>query len=175
MSMDLAAFLVLELGLSGWSAGDITFHKWFSVGFGAVIILVALLVDVRNRSRLDYSYWLYLFGLMAFWGGLTSLGSSALSGKLVYLAINLLLVLIGAVLMRLTFTAFGAIGVNVVLGDLSWRFFKDSWLFPIVLSLHGLAIVLDGVQWSRHVARLSALLRTWLPTGIDALMERRAS
>lgn len=48
---------------------------------------------------------------MTFWGGLTSLGSDALSGKLVYLAINLVLVFVGAVLIRRALTVSGAIGI----------------------------------------------------------------
>ena len=174
MSMDLA-MLVLGLDAGAWSEAAWTFRKWFSIAFGAVMILVALLVDVRNRSRLDYSFWLYLFGLMTFWGGLTALGSGALFGKLVYLAINLLLVLTGAVLGRRTFTVFGAIGIAVVLGDLSWRFFKDSWAFPIALTLFGLAIIFGGIWWSRKEARLSAALRACLPLQLSRLLERRAA
>ena len=174
MSMDLA-MLLLGLDAGGWSEGDWNFRKWFSIGFGAVMILAALLVDLRNRTRLDYSFWVYLFGLMTFWGGLTSLGSNALAGKLIYLAINLLLVLTGAVLRRRTFTVFGAIGIATVLGDLSWRFFKDSWLFPIALTLIGLAIIYTGIWWSRNEARLSATLRALLPSQINGLLERRAA
>jgi hypothetical protein len=144
------------------------------VAFGAAMILFALLVDLRNRSRLDYPFWLYLFGLLTFWGGLTALGSGALSGKLVYLAINLALVFIGAVLVRRTFTVFGAIGIAIVLGDISWRFFRDSWLFPIALTLIGLAIVYAGIWWSRNEARLSAALRARLPAQVQDLLARRA-
>lgn len=173
MSMDLA-MLLLGFDAVGWSEGHWTFRKWFSIAFGAAMILLALLIDLRNRSRLDYSFWLYLFGLMTFWGGLTSLGSNALAGKLIYLVINLLLVLAGAVLGRRTFTVFGAIGLAVVLGDLSWRFFKNSWAFPIALTLFGLAIIFCGIWWSRNEARLSAALRALLPLQINGLLERRA-
>jgi len=173
MSMDLA-MLILGPDVKGWEQSAWTFRKWFSVAFGAAMVLFALLVDLRNRSRLDYPFWLYLFGLLAFWGGLTSLGSTALSGKLIYLAINLALVFLGAVLARRTFTAFGAIGVAIVLGDISWRFFRDSWLFPIALTLIGLAIVYAGIGWSRNEARLSARLRALLPSQIRELLQARA-
>jgi uncharacterized membrane protein HdeD (DUF308 family) len=160
------------------SPGDASawiFRKWFSVAFGAATILFALLVDLRNRSRLDYAFWLYLFGLLSFWVGLTSLGSPALSGKLVYLLINLGLVLLGAVLGRRTFTVFGALGVALALGDISRRFFQDSWLFPIALSLIGLAVVYAGVIWSRHEARLTARLRAMLPGQLRDWVARRAA
>ena len=173
MSMDLA-MLILGPEVKVWEASAWTFRKWFSVAFGAGMILFALLVDLRNRSRLDYPFWLYLFGLLTFWGGLTALGSGALSGKLVYLAINLALVFSGALLARRTFTVFGAIGVAVVLGNLSWTYFRDSWLFPIALTLIGLAIVYAGIWWSRNEARVSATLRSRLPAQVQELLARRA-
>jgi hypothetical protein len=173
LSMDLA-LLILGPDVKAWDESAWTFRKWFSVAFGAAMILFALLVDLRNRSRLDYPFWLYLFGLLTFWGGLTAMGSNALSGKLVYLAINLALVFIGAVLVRRTFTVFGAIGVAIVLGDLSWRLFRDSWLFPIALTLIGLAIVYAGIWWSRNEARLSDALRARLPSQLQQLLARRA-
>lgn len=174
MSMDLA-MLILGADVTPWSDSAWTFRKWFSVAFGAAMVLFALLVDLRNRSTRDYAFWLYLFGLLTFWGGLTSLGSNALAGKLIYLAINLALVLTGAVLVRRAFTVFGAIGVAIVLGDLSWRYFKDSWLFPIALTLIGLAIVYAGIWWSRNEARLSHSLRGWLPEQVQGLLLRRTA
>lgn len=177
MSMDLA-ILILGSELTGsnapWSESAWTFRKWFSVAFGAAMVLFAFLVELRGRTTKDYAFWLYLFGLMAFWGGLTSLGSNLLSGKLIYLAINLSLVLLGAVLVRRAFTVFGAIGIAIVLGDLSWRYFKDSWLFPIALTLIGLAIVYVGIWWGRNEGRLSAGLRARLPEQLQALLARRA-
>jgi hypothetical protein len=173
LSMDLA-LLILDPGVSPGDASAWIFRKWFSVAFGAATMLFALLVDLRNRSRLDYAFWLYLFGLLSFWVGLTSLGSQALSGKLIYLAINLALVLLGAVLGRRTFTVFGALGVALVLGDISRRYFQDSWLFPIALSLIGLAIVYAGFVWSRHEVRLTAHLRAMLPRQLQDWLARRA-
>jgi hypothetical protein len=118
MSMDLA-MLILGPDIKGWEESAWTFRKWFSIAFGAATVLLALLVDLRNTTQRDYPFWLYLFGLLTFWGGLTALGSGQLSGKLVYLAINVALVLAGAVLLRRTFTVFGALGVAIVLGDIS--------------------------------------------------------
>jgi hypothetical protein len=174
MSMDLA-MLILGPDAKAWDESAWTFRKWFSIAFGAATVLLALLVDVRNRSHRDYPFWLYLFGLLTFWSGLSALGSDALSGKLVYLAINLALVFAGAVLLRRTFTVFGAIGVAIVLSDISWRFFRDSWLFPIALTLIGLTVVYAGVWWSRNEARIAAALRERLPMQLKELLLRRAA
>ncbi len=175
MSMDVAAMLIYA-NEAGWSAAGWEFRKWFSIAFGAVMVLVAFWVDLRSRLTRDYAFWLYLFGLLAFWGGLTSLSSAQLAGKLVYLALNLGLVLIGAVIVRRAFTVFGAIGVGIVLADISWRFFKQSWLFPIVLTLIGLAIVFLGIWWSRNEPRIAALLQAKLPADLrELIVARRAA
>src|SRR5687768_650929 len=145
----------------------------FSVAFGAIVILIAFWVDLRSRFTRDYAFWLYLFGLLTFWCALTSLGSGQLSGKLIYLAINLCLVLLGAVFVRRAFTVFGAIGVAIVLGDLSWRLFRDSWQFPIALTAIGIAIVYLGIWWSRNETRLAAALQSWLPADLRELIASR--
>ncbi len=173
LSMDLAMLIVAPGTPWNGSSAAWTFRKWFSVSFGAITLLVALWVDLRNRSRQDYSFWLYLFGLMAFWGGLTSLGSGQLAGKLIYLAINLALIAVGAALLRRTFTVFGALGVAIVLGDFSRHLFRDSWLFPITLTLIGLAVIYAGVWWSRNERHLSKRLRARLPDALRPMLERR--
>lgn len=175
MSMDLVPFLV---GVQGnpddWFSGSAwALRKWISVAFGLVMLLVALLVDLRSRFSRDYAFWLYLFGLLAFWGGLSSMHSGALAGKLVYLAINVLLILIGALLARRAFAVFGGLGTMLVLGDLSYRYFKDSWAFPIALTLIGFAIIGIGIWWQKHEADLSRRLRSLLPLEIRELIEAR--
>jgi hypothetical protein len=172
MSMDLV-MLVLPPDTQIWSESSWLLRKWFSVCFGLILVLVAFWVDLRSRFTRDYGFWLYLFGLLTFWCGLTSLGSGHLAGKLVYLAINLALILIGAVLARRTFTVFGALGVAIVLGDISWTFFKSSWLFPIALTLIGIAIIYLGIWWSRNEARLAIRLRASLPADLRELIESR--
>jgi len=173
LSMDLAMLLVAPQDLGTWDDAAWTFRKWFSLSFGAITLLGAFWLDLRNRSRLDFAFWLYLFGLLTFWGALTSLGSGALAGKLVYLAINLALVLGGAVLLRRTFTVFGAIGVALVLGDFSRHLFREAWLFPIALTLIGIAVIYAGIWWNRHERALSARLRAQLPASLRALLARR--
>ena len=168
--------LILPENARGWDEAAWTFRKWFSVASGLVIVLIAFWVDLRSRFTRDYAFWLYLFGLLAFWCGLTSLGDNKLAGKLIYLAINLGLVFVGAVLVRRAFTVFGAIGIAIVLGDISWRFFKNSWLFPIALTAIGLAVIFAGVWWSRNEARLTGRLQGWLPQDLRELLSvRRAT
>jgi len=171
MSMDLVMLLLPPD--APWSESAWLFRKWFSVAFGAALVLFAFWVDLRSRWTKDYAFWLYLFGLLTFWCGLTSLGSDQISGKLIYLAINLVLVLLGALLVRRSFTVFGALGIAIVLGDISWRLFRDSWLFPIALTAIGIAIIYLGIWWSRNEARLGAALQARLPSDLRELIASR--
>lgn len=172
LSMDLV-MLVLPPDLLPWSPSEWLLRKWFSLAFGLIVVLVAFWVDLRSRFSGDYAFWLYLFGLLAFWGGLTALGSGQLSGKFVYLASNLTLVLVGAVLVRRTFTVFGALGLAIALGDLSWHFFRSSWLFPLALTAIGVGVIFLGIWWSRNEAGLAARLRAVLPLDLRELIESR--
>lgn len=175
MSMDIVPFLVgIEGNADQWFSGAAwELRKWISVSFGLIMLLVALFVDLRSRFSKDYAFWLYLVGLLTFWGGLSSMHSGSLSGKLIYLAINVTLILIGAVLARRAFAVFGGLGVMAVLGDLSYRYFKDSWAFPIALTLIGFAIIGLGLWWQKNEARLSQRLRALLPQDMRELIEAR--
>lgn len=166
MSMDLVPFL------SG-DPYDWEIRKFISLWFGLAMVLLAFWVDVRSRRSRDYAFWLYLFGVLTFWGGLSSLNSGSELGKLVYCGINVAMILIGAVLGRRVFAVFGGLGVAGYLGHLSWRVFRDSMIFPFALSLLGLAIIWLGVIWQRREAEWSGKLRRYLPAALRELIEAR--
>jgi Ca2+/Na+ antiporter len=128
---------------------------------------------VRSRRSQDYAFWLYLFGVLTFWGGLSSMNSGSELGKLVYCGINVAMILIGAVLGRRVFTVFGGLGVAGYLGHLSYRVFRDSLIFPFALSVLGLAIIWLGVIWQRREAELSGKLRGYLPVALRQLIDAR--
>jgi len=170
MSMDLGPLLVG----SDWQDWDI--RKLISLYFGILFVGLAFWVDIRSRhTRKDYAFWLYLFGVITFWGGLSAMRSGSEWGKLVYLGINLAMILIGALLGRRVFAVFGGLGVAGYLGYLASRVFRDSLLFPFALSLIGLAIIALGVMWQRSEAEWTARLRASLPRALRELLEARAS
>ena len=68
---------------------------------------------------------------------------------------------------------FGGLGIAVYLGDLSYRVFKDSLVFPFALSLIGLGIIWLGVLWQRREAEWSARLIGYLPAALRELIEAR--
>lgn len=170
-SMDAAGWLILGMhsspdSYSFYSGAEWEFRKWFSVAFGLAQLVFAGLVDYRSRRGPDYAFWLYLFGLIAFWGGLTSLNSDSELGKFIYCLINVGLILAGAVLGRRMFAVFGGIGVYAYLGHLAGRVFRDSMMFPLALSVLGLVIIALGVWWHKHGEALGNQLRQHLPQSL---------
>ena len=167
MSMDLAPFLF------GGADPDWELRKFVSLWFGLLMILLAFWVDIRSRHDQDYAFWLYLFGVIAFWGGLSLMKSDSELSKFLYFCINLLMIVIGAVLSRRVFAVFGGLGCAGYLGYLAYDVFEDSLLFPFVLTLIGLGVIYLGILWQRHEAQISARLRDWLPTALRELIEQR--
>lgn len=170
MSMDLAPLLFTD----NWRDWEI--RKFISLYFGLLFAGLAFWVDIRSRlTNKDYAFWLYLFGVLTFWGGLSSMSSGSELGKFLYCIINVGMILLGAVLGRRVFAVLGGLGVAGYLGYLAERVFKDSLLFPFTLSLIGLAIIALGVLWQRREAQWSARLRGFLPKPLRELLEARAA
>ena len=166
MSMDLTPLL--------FGKNDFTWHErlWVSLCFGLLVLLVAYAIDRRTEE--DYAFWGYLFGLMAFWGGLSLMESSVEWKKFLYCLINIGLIFLAVFLQRRAFIVFGACGVFGYLGHLSYDVFKNSFLFPLVLSFLGLVVIFFGVQYQRHRDQIEETILAMIPSGIRRLrpMER---
>lgn len=170
MSMDLTPFL-----FGGDSSGTSwELRKLVSLWFGLLLLLLAFWVDLRSQRRQDFAFWLYLFGVLAFWGGLSMSESDSQWNKFLYFCINLGMIAVGAALGRRVFVIFGGLGAAGYLGYLSYRVFQDSLLFPLVLTVIGLAVVYAGILWQRHEAALSQRLRGRLPLAVRTMLERSA-
>ncbi len=170
ISMDLANALMQNQRF------DWEFTRDVSLLFGVATCGLAIWVDLRCRRaqepmwRQDYAFWLYLFGAIMFWCGLSLRESSAEWAKLVYALINVALVLFGAAIVRRVFTVLGALGVAGYLGYLSYQVFKDSLLFPFALTALGLGVVALGIWWQRHEGRINARLSAWVPDSWRSLV-----
>jgi hypothetical protein len=145
-----------------------TYHKYVSIAFGLVMIAVAFGVD--RRQRVDYAKWLYIFGMIAFWGGLTTLNSQSELSRAGYCAINVFLMICGVLLERKVFLVFGAIGTFGYVGHLAWSVFRDSLFFPFVLSLVGLGIVYTGWLYHRKQAAIIGFVRRITPAWLLKLL-----
>jgi hypothetical protein len=167
MSMDLAPFLFREEDLN-WEL-----RKVVSLWFGLMIILFAFWVDIRSRHDKDYAFWLYVFGVIAFWGGLSMLDSNSEVNKFIYLCINLIMIMVGATISRKVFVVFGGLGAAGYLGHLAYEVFEDSMVFPFVLTFIGLGIIYLGIIWQKHEEAIGKKLRGVLPLPIRGLVQRR--
>ncbi|MDO8654359.1 MAG: DUF2157 domain-containing protein [Undibacterium sp.] len=170
MGMDIVPALLMQGDIGLFSDAAWMLRKKITLVYGVLMLLLALTVDLRSRSETDYAFWLYVFGVMTFWGALSSLGNGALSGKLIYLATNLVLILIGAMLERRVFAVFGGIGVALVLGDLSWNLFKDSFAFVAMLTLLGFSLIVAGMLWSKYEHKICTQLRHMLPLSMQNVL-----
>ena len=146
MSMDLVPWVFGE----DWDSWDQ--RRIVSLWFGLAMLVVAWAVDVRARG--DFAFWLHLFGLLAFWGGLTLLDSHGELGKAIYCLINLVLLLLAVFLDRRVYAVFGALGVTAYLAHLAGEVFQDSLLYPFALSLIGALIITAGLFIHRRQATI---------------------
>lgn len=168
MSMDIVPWI------SGKPSGDWELSRQVSVWFGLGILIVAVIVNGRQRSG-DFAFWLYLFGLMTFWGGITSSSSDSNFDKALYCAMNVLFLLLSVFLGRRAFAVFGVFGISIYLGDLAHRAFKDSLLFPFVLSLIGVGIIAAGLYYHRHQDAIEAWVAARLPKSLTRLRPANAA
>jgi len=144
--------LVLPIAFSLWFMSmdivDLLFNPitWedrriISIVFGFYTLIFAYFI--KNS---EYAFWLYIFGVIMFWSGISlSFRSSELS-KFIYFLINIGLLFVGIKLKRKVFLVFGTLGVIIYLGHLSYKF-KDSAWFVYVVTFIGLLIVLLGVKF----------------------------
>ncbi|MGO3927258.1 hypothetical protein NP284_03000 [Rhodopseudomonas pseudopalustris] len=165
LSMDIVPWI------TGAPHGNWETARKVSVWFGLGVIMTAIVVHGRQQ-RGDFAYWLYLFGVMTFWGGITAVSDGTALDKALYCALNVGFLLVALLLDRVVFAVFGAMGIAIYLGDLADKLFRDSILFPFALSAIGVLIIGLGLLFHRHQAALSAWLDARLPAPVQRL--RRA-
>jgi hypothetical protein len=156
------------LGTAEFSWDEI---RRFSMFFGLIMILIAYFIDQRTKE--DFAFWLYLFGLLAFWVSLTLINSDSEWARFLYFLLNVGLMIISVLLQRRVFILFGSIGVLLYLGHLSYQVFADSMLFPIILSLTGIFVIFLGVQYQRHRQAIERSLLNNIPVPLRALLPKQ--
>ncbi|HEX7964254.1 MAG TPA: DUF2157 domain-containing protein [Gammaproteobacteria bacterium] len=156
LSMDLVPLLFND------QDPDWQLREKVTLCMGILTTFLAFWVDVRSGRKRDYAFWLYLFGVAMFWGGLSLQRSDSELNKFLYLLINLGLLVVGAVLMRRVFAVFAAFGIIGYLGHLA-MLFRFGLLFPVLLAAIGLGIMFLGVKWQRNERRIHDALLRFLP------------
>lgn len=169
--------LVALLAASGWllaldlvplllgpdAAGWRQLNQSISVGFGLVTLVASVLVEHRTDDA--YAFWGYLFGLLAFWGGLTAMDAGSEWTRFGYFVINVGLIGVSILLQRRVFLVFGALGAYGYLGYLSYELFADSLWFTFALTALGASLIAGGVLYQRHRERIERAARSWLGLG----------
>ena len=116
-----------------------------------------------------------IFGVMAFWGGMTAQDSDSEISKSIYFCINIFMIGAGVVIIRRVFVVFGAIGSCLYLGHLAFDVFKDSWLFPIALTAIGLLIIYLGVLWQKNEKAITEKTRNMLPIQVKDFLDSKVN
>lgn len=155
MSMDLAS---LWYGTAELTENN---RQWVALWFGLAMILTSYLIDCRTKQ--DYSFWGYLFGLIAFEYSLTWLTTEGEGRWLIFGLANLALILISVLIERRVFLIFGAIGVFLYLSHLAYEVFEDSMWFPFALSFLGIAVICLGIFYQRHERALHVYMQNIIP------------
>jgi len=161
-SMDLAVVVTAEQRLDSGTRAWTT----LLVGLG----MLATSYGIDRRTREDYAFWGYLFGLGAFWSGVMFGHAENEAVRVVQLLVNLALIVLSVLLQRRAFVAFGAVGVFMYLAHLAGEVFGGSILFTLVLTLLGIGIMAAGVFAQRNQARIDAVVTRLVPDRMRALL-----
>jgi hypothetical protein len=158
MSMDATSLLFNR----AWNFHD---ECHISAAFGLGMMLIGFFAD--GEADQDFAFWFYLFGLLAFTGGLSLLGNGSQLGKAVYCLVHLVLIMLSIVLQRRAFLVFGAIGVFIYLANEAFGFFKNSYSFTFGLTILGILFIAAGVFYKRHEANLACRLARFVPKRVS--------
>ncbi|MFT4111453.1 hypothetical protein [Silvibacterium sp.] len=166
LSMDASAYLFH----ANWS-----FHQecMISTAFGIGMLICGYLLD--SLSELDFAFWFYLFGLLAFTGGLSLMGSGSQLGRAVYCLIHLLMIAVSIILQRRAFLVFGALGVFAFLVSEAEGYFHDSFGFTIALTVIGALFIALGILFKRNSEAIEGRLAPLAPEHIRRRREAHRS
>ncbi|MDD5492477.1 MAG: DUF1330 domain-containing protein [bacterium] len=157
LSMDIAQIAAQSTQIS------FEYRCWISLASGVIFILIGWLWERRSEG-VDYPFWIYLAGLLAFWGGMTSLPSHGELSRFIYFLINATLVGLSLYLNRKTFAVFGGIGVFIYIGHLAGELFRNSIMFPFVMAFVGILIIWGAVWYQKNFSKLSQLCHSQAST-----------
>lgn len=143
-----------------------SFHlrEMVTLAVGLLLMGAGYLID--HRTREDYAFWLYLAGLLAFFFPAFSEFRESLTFGLIHLFFMLVAVLIR----RRAFMVVGGLGVFSYLVYVAGELFSESLLFPVALSVIGLAVIAGGVAYAQREDRVRDWVVLKLPPGTSAAL-----
>jgi len=165
MSMDLAMWFTS----TPLAFDDFETRRAVSVIFGLAMIIAAWAWDVTKGRQPDMMFWIHIFGIMTFWGGLTMYEGGTELQKFIYCLLNIGLLGFSVFIDRRIYAVFGALGIATYLGYLASDVFKDMIVFSFALSAIGLAIIFAGLWLHKNRARIAQRLEQLLPPFLQKL------
>lgn len=165
-------FLSMDIVDLGWGHSPDEWHIRQDVAliFGGIMMGVAFILDRRTDE--DFSFWLYLFGLLSFTGGLSLLWDKGEEEKFMVFLIYLFMIILSILIHRQVFIVFGALGVFCYLSYLAYDIFQSSILFPFILSFLGLGIIYLGILYHRHREQITRSILSFLPKTLQRFLPR---
>ncbi|MDR2941972.1 MAG: hypothetical protein LBV17_05235 [Treponema sp.] len=139
--------------------------------FGLIMIFSGYFMNIKFKK--DYSFWLYLFGLITLSSGLSVFYNHNTAKFVLLGVVNILLILFSLFINRNVFLVFGAIGLAEFLSRLSWEFFYDSKLFPFSLTIIGVFLILLGIFFQKNRNNIEENVIRKLPSFILDLRPKR--
>lgn len=159
----LMIWTLIDLMKVPMSFGD-SRHLAISMAFGGILTFVSFLID--RRSKEDYAFWGYFFGVTTFWFSMTFIGKGSPLGEFVYFAVNVVMMLASVVLQRRIFLLAGSLGAGgYILYQVS-EVLKDSMWFPFGLAGIGVGLILLGVAYHRNRDKIENAVMSILPAGL---------
>jgi hypothetical protein len=138
---------------------------------GLLVLAAGFAVD--RRTRRDHAFWLYLAGLVAFWGGLATYHAETGLSLALFVFLDVCLVLVAVVVRRRLFAVFGAVGLGGAAGHLAVDLLVPAAvaaaLAAVAIGLTVASLAYDRVEGRLRravVGHLPAALRRVLPPGV---------
>lgn len=119
-----------------------------SMYFGLLILCGSYLIDKRTKE--DFAFWGYLFGTLAFWGGMTLLLGATELSKFFYACINLFMIVVSVILQRKIFIVCGSVGFLGYLFHLASILFKDIITLSLILTMAGVLCIYFVIKYNKH-------------------------
>jgi len=128
-------------------------YDWVSVVFGALMIAGSYLLDKiqqkkKKQDYVDYAFWSYIYGVMAFFGGFSDLRyrvyDQNVTFEWIYLIVNLAMCGLTPLLQRNVFILFGSLGASAAVVDFlatEATITENAWIaicFGTVLTIFGI-------------------------------------
>lgn len=135
--------------------------QWASQSFAIFVLTFAYVAD--KRTSLDFSFWGYLYGLLALIPGLIWWWNLGFVGKAIYVLIGLALMFSAVLLSRRLMLIFGSLTLLYLVAYLGFSVFQNVWSFTVVVCLIGLSVIYLGRKYQEYEKTLKQLLFPYIP------------